>query len=106
MSTASQTVIAAAKLAFPESDTQTIVDLLDLYGTEPYEREKERVQMAIIALSQGDETKLLEFISVAKLDYRDVLLWSMSPPLSEREGERLQQAVRDMLKRWGRELPK
>ena len=45
-------VIAALQIAFPSSDAATIPGVLDLYGTESYERERERVQLAIVALRE------------------------------------------------------
>ena len=36
----------------------------------------ERVQFAVLKLSQGDDDKLLETILLAKRDWRDVLVWA------------------------------
>ena len=44
--------------------------VLDEYGVE---RERERVQRAIVHLSKGDYGRLQHFTRVAKWDYRDVL---------------------------------
>lgn len=94
-------VIAAVGAVFPQGHAATILALLDLYGTESGERERERVQLAIVALSGGNQDKLLDLIQVAKTDYRDVLLWASSGRLSAPEGERLQQAARSIIERWG-----
>ena len=96
-------VEAAALAAFPHGDAATILALLDLYGTEPHEREKERVQLAVIALSQGSEEKLLELVQTAKTDYRDILAWVETGPLPESEGLAQQQRAHDLLDKWGRE---
>jgi len=53
-----------------------VLELLDSYGVEPYERERERVQVAILKLSAGSEAKVREYVAVAKRDYRDVLFWT------------------------------
>lgn len=95
-------VVAAAHAAFPKSDAATILGVLDLYGTESYEREKERVQLAIVALSEGNEDKLLYLVQAAKTDYRDVLSWQASGPLSEAERKKLQQAALRVLEKWGK----
>ena len=58
---------------FPDEPKGCILDLLNYYGTENYEYEKERVQLAILKLSQGDTNKLLLNIKLSKEDYRDVL---------------------------------
>jgi len=70
-----EAVVAAARAAFPAVETTNVIDVLDLYGVEPHEVERERVQLAILALSAGNESKLLELVDVAKTDYRDVLAW-------------------------------
>jgi len=95
-------VIAAVRAAFPHSDAATILGVLDLYGTQSYEREKERVQLAIVALSAGDEDQLLYFVQCAKTDYRDVLHWQASGPLSAQEGEKQRQAALRLIERWGK----
>lgn len=95
-------VVAAVHATFPQSDAATILGVLDLYGTESCEREKERVQLAIVSLTEGSEDKLLDFVKAAKRDYRDVLYWQASGPLSEAEGQKQQQAVRRLLDQWGK----
>jgi len=72
--------------AFPQADWPAVMEVLDLYDTEEYERERERVQIAILNLSGADEQKLLHYISVAKQDYRDVLLWWEYPDPGKVEG--------------------
>jgi hypothetical protein len=96
-------VEAAVRATFPHSDFATILSVVDLYGIEPHEREPERVQLAIIALGQGSEEKLLEFVQAAKTDYRDVLYWAENGPLSEAEGQRQQELVRGLREMWGKQ---
>lgn len=95
-------VVAAVRASFPNSSAETILSVLDLYGTESYEREKERVQLAVIALSEGKEDKLLDLVRIAKTDYRDVLAWYEGGPLTEEEGRKLQQAALRLIERWGK----
>jgi hypothetical protein len=57
--------------------------LLDDYGMEPDERERERVQLDILKLSDGNEEKVREYVAVAKRDYRDVLFWAEYPEESK-----------------------
>jgi hypothetical protein len=66
-------VVLVVQRIFPESAHARVLEFLDTYGVEPYERERERVQLAVLKLSEGNEEKLREFIAVAKRDYRDVL---------------------------------
>jgi hypothetical protein len=68
-------VVAVVRNSFPESAHARVIELLDTYGVESYERERERVQLAILKLSGGSEEKMREFVAVAKRDYRDVLFW-------------------------------
>jgi hypothetical protein len=72
-------VVAVVQKTFPEDAQTRILVLLDSYGVESYERERERVQLAILKLSDGDEEKLREFVAVAKRDYRDMLFWADNP---------------------------
>jgi hypothetical protein len=72
--------LAEATRAFPDEDVATILAVLDEYGREPYERERERVQRAILMLADGDVDKLLSYTLAAKHDYRDVLWWAEYPP--------------------------
>ena len=95
-------VLAAARAAFPESDLADVLAALDLYGAEPYEREIERVQLAILAISAGNKEELLQLVKAAKSDYRDVLAWQQLGPLSPEDGEKLQAAARALIRNWGK----
>jgi hypothetical protein len=72
-------VMAAAQSAFSGKPVANIMEILDLYGVEPHEGERARVQLAILKLSEGNDDKLLHFVEAAKQDYRDVLLWAETP---------------------------
>lgn len=93
--------MAAVQAAFHAGDPAAILAVLDLYGTEPCERERERVQLAIVELSAGSEDKLRELVQTAKSDYRDILAWQQLGPLSEAEGKKLQTKARALLEKWG-----
>ena len=69
-------VLVAVKRWLPNEDTTTVLSVLDAYGTEIYERERERVHIAILKLSEGNVDKLLQYVTAAKQDYRDVLYWA------------------------------
>ena len=60
-------------------DRRRICEALATYGVESYEREAERVQLAILKLSEGTEEKALAMVAAAKQDYRDVLMWAEYP---------------------------
>lgn len=94
-------VAAAAKAAFADSELAETLAALDQYGTQPYENEVARVQLAIIQLSEGNKDKLLEFVKVAKVDYRDILAWQQTGPLSPEEDEKWQAAARALIRNWG-----
>lgn len=94
-------VIAAVAAALPGGETQAL-ECLDRYGTAPHERERERVQLAIVALAGGSLEKLAQLVADAKRDYRDLLMWHDAGPLSPQEGERLRRAAREILDKWGR----
>jgi hypothetical protein len=73
-----QDVEAAVARTFPEHLHAEALGYLDFYGSEPHERERERVQVAIVILSHGDLGRLAHFVDAARMDYRDVLYWSES----------------------------
>jgi hypothetical protein len=66
-------ITRAVSKVFPDELKDCILDLLNFYGVENYEYEKERVHLAIVKLSKGNADKLLQYIKLAKEDYRDVL---------------------------------
>jgi hypothetical protein len=78
-----------------------VLELLDSYGVEPYERERERVQVAILKLSAGSEAKVREYVAVAKRDYRDVLFWAEYPEESKLDRPEKRQRVRKMFEKFG-----
>jgi hypothetical protein len=58
---------------FPDIDAALVHALLDEYGTESWELERARVQLAALKLAGGDLAALRRHVDVAKIDYRDVL---------------------------------
>ena len=62
--------------AFPAAEVDAVLEMLAAYGVGAEEPERERVQRAIVALSQDDVDRLLHFLSAAQQDYRDVLYWA------------------------------
>jgi ABC transporter substrate binding protein len=60
---------------FLGADAATAREILRAYGAAPHERERERVQLAILSLSHGDLGELHQLVARAKQDYRDVLYW-------------------------------
>jgi hypothetical protein len=94
-------VLAAATTTFEATELVTILAELDLYGVEPHERERERVQLAIIELSGGSKDKLVQYVQIAKTDYRDILAWKQLGPLQEAQGEKLQNEARALIEKWG-----
>jgi hypothetical protein len=94
-------VVATVKATFPEDSWPRVLELLEGYGTKPYERECERVQLAILKLSEGGEQKLHEFIAVAKCDYRDVLFWAEYPEESRLDTPEKRLRMRKMFEKFG-----
>jgi len=56
-------VLASVRATFSKSSWPRVLDLLDSYGIESYERERECVQLAILKPSQGGEEKLREYLA-------------------------------------------
>src|SRR6476660_6018173 len=98
-------VILVVQQTFPETSHSRVIELLDTYGVESYERERERVQHAILKLSEGNEEKLREFVAVAKRDYRDVLFWAENPQEARLDTPEKRERVRKMFKKFGIKPP-
>src|SRR5437867_9596757 len=98
-------VVAVVQKSFPETSYSRVLELLDTYGVESYERERERVQLAILKLSEGNEEKLREFVAVAKRDYRDVLFWAEYPEESRLDTPEKRERVRKMFEKFGIKPP-
>src|SRR5438067_10011282 len=98
-------VIAVVQQTFPEGAHARVLELLDEYGVESYERERERVQLAILKLSEGNEEKLGEFVAVAKRDYRDVLFWAENPEEARLDTPEKRARVRKMFEKFGIKPP-
>jgi hypothetical protein len=98
-------VLTAIHTAFPKSCWARVLEALDTYGVEPYERERERIQLAILKLSVGSEEKVREFMAVAKRDYRDVLFWAENPEEARLDAPEKRERVRKMLEQFGIKPP-
>ncbi len=95
-------VEVAVSAAFSAGDRNTVLDLLDQYGIEPHEHEKERVQLAIMELSEGRQDKVRELVQAAKVDYRDVLAWKQLGPMSPSDGAKAEADARALIEKWGK----
>jgi hypothetical protein len=98
-------VVPVVQKTFPESSHARVLELLDTYGVESYERERERVQLAILKLSEGNEEKLSNFVAVAKRDYHDVLFWAENPEEAKLDTPEKRERVRKMFEQFGIKPP-
>ena len=96
------TIELAVREAFPVADHAEILKLLNTYGTQPYERERERVQLTIVKICQGDPAKVPYQVEVAKIDYRDILVFADRPLQTADEGAKHRVAAEEVLRRWGK----
>lgn len=67
---------------YPESD---VLAVLDQYGGAEWERERDRVQLAVLKLADGDLKALKLHTETARRDYRDVLTPAEYPKYSALE---------------------
>ncbi|MGA7631203.1 MAG: hypothetical protein WCB11_10570 [Terriglobales bacterium] len=67
---------------FPEEQFARVMDLLNEYGTEKWERERFRVQLATLRMAHGSLETLRRYVGAAKQDYRDVLASAEYPEYS------------------------
>src|ERR1700756_3483087 len=98
-------VAAVVQKTFPRGAHNRVLELLDNYGVEAYERERERVQLAVLKLSEGNEEKLREFVAVAKRDYRDVLFWAENPEQAKLDTPEKRERVKKMFEKFGIKPP-
>jgi hypothetical protein len=98
-------VVASLQATFPESSWARVVELLGSYGGEPYERERERVQLAILKLCAGNEENVREYVAVAKRDYRDVLFWAEYPEESRLDTPEKRERMKKMFEKFGIKPP-
>jgi hypothetical protein len=98
-------VVAVVQKNFPDDTHTRVLEMLDTYGVESYERERERVQLAILKLSAGNENKLREFVTVAKRDYRDILFWADNPDEAKLDTPEKRERVRKMFEQFGIKPP-
>jgi hypothetical protein len=96
-----QRVVDKVKKDFPSEDHEEVLEVLAFYGTEFYEREIERVLLAILNLSEGNKEAVWELVDRAKKDYRDVLLWSEYPEESRLDTPAKIAKFEGLLKRLG-----
>ena len=68
-------VIRVVRRDFPDIPAEEVISILDEYGATDWQRERDRVQLAVLKLAEGDSQQLLHYLSVALRDYRDVLAW-------------------------------
>jgi len=99
-------VVASVEATFPKSGWARVLDLLDSYGVESYERERERVQVAILKLGAGSEAKVRDYVAVAKRDYRNVLFWAECPKESRLDTLDKRQSVKKMFEKFGIKPPR
>ena len=95
-------VVASVEATFPKSGWARVLDLLESYGVESYERERKRVQLAILKLSAGSEEKVREYVAVAKRDYRDVLFWAEYPEESRLDTPEKREKLKNVRELWDR----
>ena len=98
-------VVLIVQKTFPETSHSRVIELIDTYGVESYERERERVQLAILKLSEGNEEKLREFVAVAKRDYRDVLFWAENPEEAKLDTSEKRERIKKMFEKFGIKPP-
>ena len=91
-----------AAACFPGRDVAPLLAILDGYGSRPWHNERERVHLAILRLSAGDEEKLRRYVAMADTDYRDVLVAAEYPPPSAEQVKADRARAEEILRKWGK----
>ena len=89
----------------------SVKELLSRYGVETYEREPQRVRLAILKLSRGKIARAEYYLEEAKKDYRDVLAWAEYPEqvraptwkLAPEENSAMQERDLEQYEKWLKE---
>lgn len=102
MTQSRENVLALIITMYGEANLNEVLTMLDEYGIENVEPEVNRVQLAILQLSEGNKDKLLYLVKTAKVDYRDILAWQQLGSLSPEEGEKWQATAQTLIDRWGK----
>ena len=93
-------VLQGVAVSFRQADRLEAVRLLARYQG----RERPRVQLAILALAEGDMDDVRKLVQVAREDYRDVLYWAEYPEESDTGVSRQDMARR--YERMGAPIPR
>ena len=64
---------------FPTEDFEEVMEILDDYGSETWHAAKEWVQLAALKMSNGKLERLRNSMSIARSDFRDLLLVAQEP---------------------------
>jgi hypothetical protein len=70
----SETVTAKTRERFSLQDRERAAELLLKYGTRDWELEVERIRFDILSACDSNLGKMEELVSLAKADYRDLIL--------------------------------
>jgi hypothetical protein len=81
--------------------------ILETYGTERWHRERDRVHLALLKISEGDLEKLRLYTRGAQTDYRDTLVpaeypeqWQASSKTLPAEMAAIQKRDREQYEAW------
>jgi hypothetical protein len=72
-------VVRVVRREFSQVPEAELFAILDAYGTDDWQRERDRVQLAILKLAAGDLNALRGHVETACRDYRDVLACAEYP---------------------------
>ena len=72
-------VLRVIRREFPAEVFAAVLALLDRYGAEPWERERDRVQLAVLKLASGSVGEVERRVAAARRDYRDALAQAEYP---------------------------
>ena len=92
-------VLSAIQHDFPNADSEVVLAILDRYGLKGFHRERERVHLAILKLSEGNLRQVIHYTKAAEEDYRDVLWWASDTPPPKLTGQEAQQHARHLVRR-------
>ena len=86
---------------FPQEEHSSLIALFSSYGSEPYQKEQERVLLCILSLAKGDVRQVEDFLCHAKKDYRNIIFWAEYPQESQLDTPEMINSLNKMLLKFG-----
>ena len=97
----SENVWKKIKSDFEPSTQNEIAEILNLYG----DNERERVQLYILQLADGNKDEVYSLVEAADQDYRNIIFWAENPEESQINTPEKRQSMRELFEFFEVDIP-